>query len=141
MASFQELEFAELQVRLGEARAEVADLRQQLEVAQAERDAAAAEMSYARTLLGDPVGIDIAIMGLLTERYNLQVDNAKMRFYILELEATSRTIDMQLVQQTAREKYEAAFGDHAAEGRPIGVDIPGQPLCQLPEGHGGPHDH
>ena len=112
-----------------------------LALTQAERDSLRAELSNARILLGDPVGVDIAIMGLLTERYNLHVDNAKMRFYIVELEAASRTIDMHLAQQAARKKYEAAFGDQAAEGRPIGVDRPGQPLCQLPEGHEGLHGH
>ena len=75
------------------------------------------------------------------EHLRIQVDNAKLRFYVVELETASRTIDMHLAQQAAREKYESAFGDQLADGRPIGVDIPGQPYCQLPEEHDGPHEH
>lgn len=56
-------------------------------------------------------GADFA--ALKNENYYLQVDNAKMRFYIEELEVASRTIDTILAQQAAKEKYEAAFGPNA----------------------------
>lgn len=56
-------------------------------------------------------GADFA--ALKNENYYLQVDNAKLRFYIEELEVASRTIDMHLAQQAAKQKYEAAFGPDA----------------------------
>ncbi len=121
------------------------ELRRQLVEAQGEIDK---RDKWALDVLKTPILTGIDLPELLrdidfykSETHRLLVDNAKMRFYIVELENASRTIDMLLAQQTAREKYEAAFGDQADEGRPIAVDRPPTiNACQLPEGHDGPHE-
>lgn len=125
--------------------AEVAALRQQLTAAQEEIDK---RDKWAWDVLKTPILTGIDVPELLrdidiykAETHRLLVDNAKMRYYIVELENASRTIDMHLAQQAAREKYEAAFGDQADEGRPIAVDRPPTiNACQLPEGHDEPHE-
>lgn len=79
------------------------DLRRQL----AEKDAALDRMTSGYN------AISRQLAEAQAENLRIQVDNAKLRFYVAELEAESRTIDMHLAQQAAREKYEAAFGDQA----------------------------
>ena len=130
---------------LAECRMQLADLRRQLDAAQGEIDK---RDKWALDVLKTPILTGIDLPELLrdidiykAETHRLLVDNAKMRFYVVELENASRTIDMHLAQQAAREKYEAAFGDQADEGRPIAVDRPPTiNACQLPEGHDGPHE-
>lgn len=141
--NYYDLEMLQPELDIPTLLSENADLRRQLAEAQAEIDK---RDKWAWDVLKTPMLTGIDVPELLrdldmhkAEMQRLLVDNAKLRFYVVELEAASRTIDMQLAQQAAREKYEAAFGEQA--DRPVGVDSPGQPYCQLPEGHDGPHDH